>query len=94
MHPDRRKSPEEAQAVWDRARSVHADSILPNATAVTYKTKPFRYFIVSMSVAFIITTLLGLVLAFRFTKKKLIMWGCFLFGFVVPVALLLLAQKK
>ncbi len=94
MHPDRRKSPEEAQAVWDRARSVHADSILPDSTATTYKTKPFRYFIVSMSVAFIVTTLLGLILAFRFTKQKAVMWICFLFGFVVPVALLLLAQKK
>ena len=94
MHPDRRKSPEEVQAIWDRARAVHADSVLPSATATTYKTKPFRYFVVATSVAFIITTLLGLILAFRYSRQKIVIGVCLLAGLIVPVALLILAQKK
>lgn len=94
MHPDRRKSPEEAEAVWDRARSVHADSVLPDPAAMSYKTKPFRYLVVTMSIAFIITTVLGLVLAFRFSRNKWAIALSLVIGFALPVALLLAAQKK
>ena len=94
MHPDRRKSPEEAEAFWDRARSVHADSVLPDPAALSYKTKPFRYFVVGMSVAFIVTTLLGVILAVRYSKNKWFIWLSLVAGVVLPVALLILAQKK
>ncbi len=30
MNPDRRKTPEDAEAVWDRMRFVHAESLLPS----------------------------------------------------------------
>ena len=94
MHPDRRKSPEEAEALWDRARSVHADSVLPSTTATTYKTKPFRYFVVAMSIAFIITTFLGLILAFRYSRAKWAIAASLVLGLAVPLILLLLAQQK
>lgn len=94
LHPDRRKSPEEAEAYWDRARSVHADSVLPNPKAERYATRPFRYFTVAMSVGFIITTIVGLILAFRFTKNKWAIFVSLVLGLLVPVAMLILAQKK
>jgi cyanate permease len=94
MHPDRRKSPEEAEAYWDRARSVHADSVLPNPKAESYSTKPFRYFTVAMAVGFIVTTLVGIILAFKFTKNKWAILVSLIFGLVVPLAMLFLAQKK
>lgn len=93
MNQDRRKSPEEAESVWDRARAVHADALLPNEKAERYATKPFRYFIVATSVAFIITTVVGLILAFRFSRNK---WAIALslgLGIGIPLALLILGQK-
>jgi hypothetical protein len=93
MNPDRRKSPEEAESVWDRARAVHADSVLPNPEAERYATKPFRYFVVATSVAFIVTTIAGLILAFRFTRNKWAIAICLVLGLAVPVALLILGQK-
>src|SRR5882757_675045 len=38
MNPDRRKGPGEAEAIADRMRSVHADSLLPSAEASGYST--------------------------------------------------------
>jgi hypothetical protein len=93
MHPDRRKGPAEAEGIFDRMRSVHADSLLPNATANSYSTKPFRYLIVVMALALIVTLSLGIVLAFRFSKKKWQVWLCLLLGLFVPVLLLWLGQK-
>lgn len=94
VNPDRRKAPEEAEAFWDRARSVHADAVLPNPNAESYSTKPFRWFVIAMSVAFILTTALGLALAFRFSKSKWLILISLLLGLAVPVALLIGGQKK
>ncbi len=93
MHPDRRKGPAEAEAVLDRLRSVHADSLLPNSAAQSYSTKPFRYLVAVMSAAFIVTVILGIALAFRFHKMKWQVWISLGLGLILPVLLLLLGQK-
>lgn len=93
MNPDRRKGPGEAEAIVDRLRSVHADSLLPNATANTYATKPFRYFVAVMATALIATTILGIILAFRFNRNKWLVSGSLILGLIVPCLLLWLGQK-
>ncbi len=94
MNPDRRKAPGEAEGIADRARAVHADSLLPAASASGYKTKPFRYFIVVMAVALIVTVALGIVLAFRFSPKKWLVGLSLVLGFFVPLLLLWVGQKR
>src|SRR5262245_1107139 len=93
MHPDRRKSAAEVEGFFDRMRSVHADSLLPSPEASGYSTKPFRYLIVAMAVALIITLALGIILAFRFSRKKWQVWLCLILGLVIPLTLLWLGQK-
>lgn len=93
MHPDRRKGPAEAEAVLDRMRSVHADSLLPNPRAQSYSTKPFRYLVAVMAAALILTVILGVVLAFRFHRTKWQVWLSLLLGLLLPVFLLFLGQK-
>ncbi len=94
MHPDRRKGAGEAEGIIDRARSVHADSLLPSASAQTYSTKPFRYFVVVMAIALIATIILGLILDFRFHRKKWQVWLSLILGLLVPLFLLWLGQKR
>ena len=94
MNPDRRKGPAEAEAVLDRLRSVHADSLLPNPAVQTYSTRPFRYLVAVMSAALILTVILGVVLAFRFHKTKWQVWVSLLLGLLLPVCLLLLGQNN
>jgi hypothetical protein len=94
MNPDRRKGPAEAEAIADKARSVHADALLPDPAVENYSTKPFRYFVVAMSIGFIATALLGVILAFRFTRPKWAMFLALALGFAVPALLLYLGQKR
>ena len=94
MHPDRRKGPGEAEAIVDRMRAVHADSLLPSTAASGYTTRPFRYFIVAMSLALLITTVLGIVLAFKFSRPRWPVWLSLLLGFGLPLALLWLGQRR
>jgi hypothetical protein len=93
MHPDRRKTPGEAEALMDRLRSVHADSLLPSSAAAGYSTGPFRFLVVVMSVALIVTVLLGIVLAVRLSRPKWLVWLVLACGAAVPLALLFLGQQ-
>ena len=93
MNPDRRKTPEDAEAVWDRMRFVHAESLLPAKEATTYKTKPFRWLVAIMSAAMVATTALGIYLAFRHSRKPWPVVVCLVLGFAVPLFILWLGQK-
>ena len=50
-------------------------------------SKPFRYLIVLMSVGLLITTALGVVMAFKYTRP-IIVWGCLAAGILIPCFLL------
>src|SRR4051812_9386271 len=93
-YQDRRKSVFEASAVMDRLRAVHADQSFPVASANSYSTIGFRWFVYVMSAALIVTLLLGLVLAFRTLKQKWIVWLMLAFGFIVPALCLWLGQHR
>ena len=47
----------------------------------------FRYFVLAMSAGLLTTTILGIVMAFKFTKPWLV-WLCLAAGFLTPVVLL------
>jgi len=93
-NPDRRKSPDEARAFWDRMRSVHAEQILPDASVETYKPRLMRWLIYAMATALIVTVALGIVLAFRTLRQSWIVWLWLGLGFAVPVLFLWLGQKR
>ena len=43
----------------------------------------FRYLVLSTTIAFLLTTILGILMAFKFTKVWIV-WGCLLLGTAVP----------
>ena len=53
------------------------------------KSVALRWFIMVMSVGLIITTLLGIYMAFKFNRDRRIIWGLMGLGFIIPVAALL-----
>ena len=93
-NPDRRKSPDEAQAVWDRMRSVHAEQILPSPSVDAYSPKLMRWMIYTMSASLIVTALLGIVLAFKMLRAQWLVWLCLALGFAVPLLFLWLGQSR
>jgi len=75
--------------------SVHVDQIYPAETGTgEYHTTLFKTLVITMSVALLITIILGMILAFRSTRRSWLVALCFAFGIIVPVAFLWLGQPK
>jgi hypothetical protein len=52
---------------------------------------PFQWLVVLMAVGLLATTILGIVMAFKYTKPWIV-WGCLLTGIVIPCFLIWLAR--
>lgn len=92
---DRLKDPGEAESLIQKMRVVHTDQIYPR-TGARKQASPtaFRGLVVAMSCAIVVTTLLGLVLAFRGLKPQWLFWAMFAGGVAIPALLLWLAPKS
>ena len=49
---------------------------------------PLKWFVVTMSVGLVITTGLGIYMAFKYERNKAIVWGLLVAGTLLPLALL------
>jgi hypothetical protein len=90
VHVERLKSTSEAETFLQKMRVVHTDQIYPGDHEVRKPSSPrlFQSLVVAMSVALLVTTVLGLVLAFRFSKSPWPVALSLLGGLAVPVLLL------
>ena len=61
----------------DEAKSAHKPS-----------PWPLKWFVVLMSIGLIITTGLGITMAFKYERNKAIVWGLLVAGTLLPIALL------
>ena len=93
LFPDRSKFGE-AEGFWARLRTVHVDGIFPSATIKEYTPALFHGLAVLMALSLILSAVLGIVMAFRFSKKKWPVWGVLVIGIVLPVLFLLLGHNK
>ncbi len=91
---NRTKTEGEAGDWLTRMTSVHVDQIYPAATAEAYSPRLYRGLVVVMSVCLIVTLGLGIVLAFRLSRTKWPVYLALLMGFIVPMLLLWLGQKR
>jgi hypothetical protein len=75
--------------------SVHVDQIYPSETGTgEYHTTLFKVLVITMSIALLVTIILGMILAFRSTKRLWLVALCLGLGIIVPVAFLWLGQPK
>jgi hypothetical protein len=64
-------------------------------TSVRFKsgTEPsspaFRFFVIVMAVSFVISIILGIIMAFKFTKSRKAAFICLALGVIIPAALVL-----
>ena len=82
------------QDTWvTRMTSVHVDQVYPDPEGVgEYSTTLFKGLIVAMSVCLLVTILLGLILAFRSSKKAWPVWVALAVGLAMPIVFLWLGQ--
>ena len=93
MNVNRNKNLAEAETWVSRLTSVHKDQIYPSEAASGYSTTFYRFLVVAMSIALIVTLLLGIVLAFRSLRQRWLVWLSLGLGILVPVLVLWLGQK-
>ncbi len=72
-----------------RFSAIHKNQTLGNETPAA---TPIKAFIFLASLALITTTILGIVMAYRFTARPLAVTLCLLAGILVPAILLLLGR--
>ena len=94
VNPDRRKGPAEADSLAARLRSVHVDQIFPSEHVNAYSPVLFRVLVVLMALALIITVGLGIFLAFRTLRQRMLVWVSLGLGILVPIILLWLGQHR
>ena len=84
------------QDTWvTKLTAVHVDQIYPSETGTgEYTTTLFKVLVVTMSIALLATIILGMILAFRSTKRPWLVALSFAIGIAVPVAFLWLGQPK
>jgi len=81
-------------ASWiEKLSAIHVDNYFPLVGAHNYSTDLFKILVVTMSIGFIFTTLLGLAMAFRFAKRKTSLVSVLMAGILVPIFLLYLGER-
>ena len=93
VNPDRRKGVADSNDLISRLNRVHVEQYYPTESAVGYSTYLFRGLVVGMVIALVTTVALGLVLAFRTSRRKWPVWLSLALGLVLPIVLLWLGQK-
>jgi hypothetical protein len=76
----------------EKLSTIHIDNYFPLAGAHNYSTDLFKVLVVLMCIGFMFTTLLGLVMAFRFAKRKTSLVLILIAGVLVPIFLLYLGE--
>ena len=78
-------------AIIKSLSSVHKDQKWVQGRVAKPST-PFRYLLVLMSVGLLVTTVLGVVMAFKYTRPWIV-WACLFMGISVPSLLIWIASQ-
>ena len=74
----------------EKLSTIHIDNYLPLTGPHNYSTDLFKVLVVIMCIGFLFTSILGLVMAFRFAKRKASLVIVLMAGVLVPILLLYL----
>ena len=76
----------------EKLSTIHVDNYFPLTGPHKYSTDLFKVLVVIMCIGFLFTTVLGLVMAFRFAKRKAYLVIILVAGVLVPTLLLYLGE--
>jgi hypothetical protein len=94
VNTQRNKTVGERMDLVSRLTSVHVDQVYPTETATRYSPQLFQILVVVMSISLIVTLLLGIVLAFRSSRKQWPVWLSLALGILLPALFLWLGQSR
>ena len=76
----------------EKLSTIHVDNYFPLAGGHSYSTDLFKALVVLMAIGLVFTTLLGLVMAFGFAKRRAWLVIILVAGILVPILLLYLGE--
>ena len=79
-------------AIIKSLSQVHKDQRWVDSTMVPHSSVPFRWLIVLMSAGLLVTTILGIMMAFKYTRPWIV-WAFLFLGVALPCFLLWLARQ-
>jgi len=79
-------------AIIKSLSQVHKDQRWVDSNKVPKSSMPFKCLIVMMAIGLLATTILGILMAFKYTKVWIV-WCCLLMGFLIPCFLLWVAHR-
>jgi hypothetical protein len=88
LHRSRKDGSYSAPPILVRLSHVHQDQSLPPGGSLPHHSTPFRWFVFLMALGFVATAILGVVMAFKFTRERWVVWLCLGVGLILPVLLL------
>jgi hypothetical protein len=88
LHRSSKDGTYKAPRILWQLSSVHQFQEFPVHDALVRQSHPFRWFVLATALGFVITAVLGVVMAFKFTRERWIVWLCLLAGVILPVLLL------
>jgi hypothetical protein len=88
LHRSRKDGTYTAPRILHQFSSVHQFQEFPVHEGLVRQSHPFRWFVLAMALGFVVTAILGVVMAFKFTRERWIVWLCLVAGFILPVLLL------
>jgi len=96
LHPNRLKSPADAESLVQKLRVVHVDQIYPSEAESEKPSSPkfYRWMVVVMSLAATITIVLGVILAFKSSRNLWPVWLSLVLGILLPALILWLGQGR
>ncbi len=73
---------------FSKLSEIHENQQLPLNENPGSPSVPFRLFILLMSLGFVVTASLAIVMAFRFTRKSKTIWISLILGALIPILLI------
>ena len=95
VQAERNKILGEQDTFVSKLTAIHVDQIYPSEGGTgEYSTTLFKILVITMSIALLATILLGMILAFKTTRRAWLVSACLLFGALLPALFLWLGQPK
>lgn len=92
---ERNKILGEQDTFVSKLTAVHVDQIYPSDGGTgEYSTTLFKILVITMSVALLTTIVLGMILAFKSTRRAWLVCACLILGAMMPALFLWLGQPK
>ena len=91
LHESTKSGSYTAPKIIKALSSVHKDQRWGDGNRVP-SSVPFKYLVIMMSTGLLVTTLLGVMMAFKYTKGWMV-WACLFFGTIIPIGFIWMAYR-